>query len=149
LTTAELISQLGSSLSALALPWFVLVTTHSTSRMGIVFAVEVLPFVVFGLHAGVVVDRLGPRATMLLSDLARAPVIALVPLLQSVGGLSFPLILAVAFVHGTLSTAYFTCQRALIPAIVGTGEQDVARANTLLEGATNFTSFAGPAIAVC
>jgi MFS family permease len=147
LTTAELISRLGSSLTALALPWFVLVTTHSTSRMGIVFAVEVLPFVVFGLHAGVVVDRLGPRTTMLLSDLARAPVIALVPFLQTVGGLSFPLILVVAFVQGALSTAYFTCQRAVIPAIVGTGEQEVARANTLLEGATNFTSFAGPAIA--
>ena len=35
LTAAELISQLGSSLSGLALPWFVLVTTHSTSRMGL------------------------------------------------------------------------------------------------------------------
>jgi MFS family permease len=147
LTSAELISQLGSSLSGLALPWFVLVTTHSTSRMGLVFAVEVLPFVLFGLHAGVVVDRLGPRTTMLLSDLARAPVIALVPFLHAVGGLSYALILAVAFVHGALSTAYFTCQRAVIPALVGTVEQDVARANTLLEGATNFTSFAGPALA--
>lgn len=147
LTTAELISQLGSSLSGLALPWFVLVTTHSTSRMGVVFAVELLPFVLFGLHAGVVVDRLGPRATMLLSDLARAPVVALIPLLEAVGGLSYPLILAVAFVQGGLSTAYFTCQRAVLPALVGTGEQDVARANTLLEGATNFTSFAGPALA--
>jgi MFS family permease len=147
LTTAELISQLGSSLSGLALPWFVLVTTHSTSRMGVVFAVELLPFVLFGLHAGVVVDRLGPRATMLVSDLARAPVIALVPFLDAVGGLSFGLILAVAFVHGAFSTAYFTCQRAMIPAIVGASEQDVARANTLLEGATNFTSFAGPGLA--
>jgi MFS family permease len=147
LTTAELISQLGSSLSALALPWFVLVTTHSTSRMGVVFAVELLPFVLFGLHAGVVVDRLGPRTTMLVSDLARAPVIALVPLLHAIGGLSYGLILAVAFVHGAFSTAYFTCQRAMIPAIVGTDEQSVARANTLLEGATNFTSFAGPALA--
>lgn len=147
LTTAELVSQLGSSLSGLALPWFVLVTTHSTSRMGVVFAVELLPFVLFGLHAGVVVDRLGPRATMLLSDLARAPVVALIPLLEAVGGLSYPLILAVAFVQGGLSTAYFTCQRAVLPALVGTGEQDVARANTLLEGATNFTSFAGPALA--
>jgi MFS family permease len=147
LTAAELISQLGSSLSALALPWFVLVTTHSTSRMGVVFAVELLPFVLFGLHAGVVVDRLGPRATMLVSDLARAPVIALVPLLHAVGGLSYALILVVAFLQGGLSTAYFTCQRAMIPAIVGTDEQLVARANTLVEGATNFTSFAGPAIA--
>jgi MFS family permease len=147
LTAAELISQLGSSLSALALPWFVLVTTHSTSRMGVVFAVEVLPFVLFGLHAGLVVDRLGPRTTMLVSDLARAPVIALVPLLQELGGLSYSLILVIAFVQGSLSTAYFTCQRAVIPAIVGTDEREVARANTILEGATNFTSFAGPAVA--
>ena len=147
LTVAELISQLGSSLSGLALPWFVLVTTHSTSRMGVVFAVELLPFVLFGLHAGVVVDRLGPRATMLVSDLARAPVIAVVPFLHAVGGLSYPLILGVAFVHGGLSTAYFTCQRAVIPAIVGTSEQAVAQANTFLEGATNFTNFAGPALA--
>jgi MFS family permease len=147
LTLAELISQLGSSFSALALPWFVLVTTHSTSRMGLVFAVELVPFVLFGLHAGVVVDKLGPRLTMLSADLARAPVVALIPFLHAVGGLSFPLILAVAFVAGTLSTAYFTCQRALIPGIVGATEQDVARANTFLEGATNFTSFAGPALA--
>jgi MFS family permease len=147
LTTAELISQLGSSFSGLALPWFVLVTTGSTSRMGIVFAAELLPFVLFGLHAGVVVDRLGPRTTMLISDLARAPVIALVPFLHSVGGLSYGIILVVAFVQGLFSTAYFTCQRALIPAIVGTDEQTVSRANTFLEGATNFTNFAGPAIA--
>src|SRR6202012_3954084 len=57
------------------------------------------------------------------------------------------LILVVAFAMGLLSTAYFTCQRALIPAIVGTSEQAVSQANTFLEGATNFTNFAGPAIA--
>jgi MFS family permease len=147
LTTAELISQLGSAFSGLALPWFVLVTTHSTSRMGIVFAVELVPFVLFGLHAGVVVDRLGPRATMLVSDLARAPVIALVPFLHAVGGLSFAVILAVAFVGGAFSTAYFTCQRALIPAIVGIDADAVSRGNTFLEGATNITNFAGPALA--
>lgn len=147
LTTAELISQLGSAFSGLALPWFVLVTTHSTTRMGFVFAVELLPFVLFGLHAGVVVDRLGPRTTMLVADLARAPTIAIVPFLREVGGLSFAVILVVAFALGLFSTAYFTCQRALIPAIVGTDAQAVSRANTVLEGATNFTSFTGPALA--
>lgn len=147
LTTAELISTLGSSFSGLALPWFVLVTTGSATRMGIVFAVELVPFVLFGIQAASVVDRLGPRATMLVSDAARAPVIALVPFLHLVGGLSYAIILAVAFVSGLFSTAYFTCQRAVIPAIVGSDEQQVARANTLLEGATNFTNFGGPAIA--
>jgi MFS family permease len=147
LTSAELISQLGSVFSGLALPWFVLVTTGSTSRMGVVFAAELLPFVLFGLHAGVVVDRFGPRTTMLVADLARAPVIAIVPFLHAVGGLSYGIVLVVAFGLGLFSTAYFTCQRALIPAIVGTSEQAVSRANTFLEGATNFTNFVGPAIA--
>ncbi|HST15167.1 MAG TPA: MFS transporter [Gaiellaceae bacterium] len=147
LTSAELVSTLGSQFSALALPWFVLVTTHSSTRMGVVFAAELVPFVLFGLHAGVVVDRLGPRGTMLLSDVARAPVIAVVPFLHAVGGLSYPIILAVAFVHGLFSTAYFTCQRAVIPAIVGADEQSVARANSLVEGATNFTNFVGPGLA--
>jgi MFS family permease len=147
LTTAELVSTLGSQFSALALPWFVLVTTHSSTRMGVVFAAELVPFVLFGLHAGEVVDRLGPRGTMLLSDIARAPVFAAVPFLHAVGGLSYPVILAVAFVHGLFSTAYFTCQRAVIPAIVGADEQRVARANSLVEGATNVTNFVGPALA--
>lgn len=147
LTTAELVSTLGSQFSALALPWFVLATTHSSTRMGVVFAAELVPFVLFGLHAGEVVNRLGPRGTMLLSDVARAPVIAVVPFLHVVGGLSYPIILSVAFVHGLFSTAYFTCQRAVIPAIVGSDEQRVARANSLVEGATNVTNFVGPALA--
>ena len=147
LTSGELISRLGSQLTSLALPWFVLVTTHSPTRMSLVFAVELVPFVLFGVPAGSVVDRLGPRATMLLSDVLRAPVIALVPFLHEVGGLSFALILAVAFAHGLLSTAYFTCQRVAIPAIVGDDESRVARANSLVEGATNITNFAGPGLA--
>ena len=97
LVSAELVSRLGSQLSNLALPWFVLATTGSATRMGVVFAVELVPFVLFGIPAGTVVDRLGPRATMLVSDLARAPVIALVPFLHEVGGLSYEIVLAVAF----------------------------------------------------
>jgi MFS family permease len=115
--------------------------------MGLVFAVELIPFVLFGLHAGLVVDRLGPRATMLVSDFVRAPVIAVVPFLHAVGGLSFAIVLVVAFVGGLFSTAYFSCQRALIRPIVGVDQQAISQANTLLEGATNFTTFVGPALA--
>jgi predicted MFS family arabinose efflux permease len=147
LVGAELISRLGSQLTNLALPWFVLVTSGSPTRMGVVFAVELVPFVLFGIPAASVVDRLGPRATMWLSDLLRAPVIAIVPFLHEVGGLSFGIVLVVAFAHGLLSTAYFTCQRVAIPAIVGTDEARVARANSLVEGATNITNFAGPGLA--
>jgi predicted MFS family arabinose efflux permease len=74
-------------------------------------------------------------------------VVALVPALHSFGALSFGLILVVAALNGLFSTAYFTCQRLVIPAVVGLGEQDVAQANSLVEGATNVTNFVGPALA--
>ncbi len=147
LVTGEAVSRLGSQMTNLALPWFVLVLTHSPTRMGIVFAVELVPFVLFGIPAGALVDRLGPRTTMLVSDLARAPIVAVVPFLHAVGGLSYGVILAAAFLHGLFSTAYFTCQRVAIPSIVGSDERAVARANSLVEGATNITSFAGPGLA--
>ena len=43
LLTAEGISSLGSQMTFLALPWFVLVTTGSATKMGVVLAVEILP----------------------------------------------------------------------------------------------------------
>jgi MFS family permease len=147
LVSGEFISSLGSQMTALALPWFVLVTTGSPTRMGFVFAAELVPVVLLGVQAGVVVERLGPRATMLLSDAARAPIVALVPLLYEIGGLSYALILVVAALHGLFSTVYFTCQRVVIPAVVGADEQRVGQANTLVEGATNLTNFVGPALA--
>jgi MFS family permease len=147
LVSGELISRLGSQMTNLALPWFVLVTTGSATKMGVVFAVELVPFALFGVQAGAVVDRLGPRATMLISDAARVPIVALVPFLHEVGGLSYGVILVVAGLHGLFSTAYFTCQRVAIPAIVGTDERRVAQANSLVEGASNITNFAGPGIA--
>ena len=78
---------------------------------------------IVGIPAGAVVQRLGPRTTMLISDAARVPIIGAVPLLHELGGLSFGLILVLAALSGLFSTAYFTCQRVIIPAVVGYDEQ--------------------------
>jgi hypothetical protein len=43
LLVSELVSRLGSSFTALALPWFVLVTTGSPTRIRLVFAAELVP----------------------------------------------------------------------------------------------------------
>jgi MFS family permease len=147
LLAGEFISRLGSQLTNLALPWFVLVTTGSPTRMGLVFAVELVPMAVLGIPAGSVVQRIGPRAAMLVADGTRAPLIALVPLLHELGGLSFGVVLAVAAAQGALSCAYFSCQRLVLPDVVGEDEQTLARANTLVEGATNVTQLLGPALA--
>ena len=45
------------------------------------------------------------------------------------------------------SCAYFTCQRLILPAVVGEDEQLLAQANSLVEGTTNMTTLLGPALA--
>jgi MFS family permease len=141
LVGAEIVSQLGSQLSALALPWFVLVTTGSATKMTLVFAVELLPIAVLGIPSGAIVQRLGARTSMLFADLARAPLVALVPLLHDVGALSFGLLLAIAGVHGLFSTAYFTCQRLIIPEVVGEDERALVAA-LATAAALNFAAVA-------
>ncbi len=76
LVTAEIVSILGSRMTYLALPWFVLVTTGSPAKMSVVLAVEILPMALLGIPSGTVVERLGGRTTMLVCDAARAPLLA-------------------------------------------------------------------------
>jgi hypothetical protein len=79
LLAAELVSSLGSQMTFLALPWFVLVTTGSATRMGVVLGVELIPIGHFGIPSGAVVSRLGARRTLIVCDTARAPLMASIP----------------------------------------------------------------------
>ena len=144
LVIGEFVSRLGSQLTNLALPWFVLVTTGSPSRMSVVFAVELAPVALLGIPAGSVLHRIGPRAALLISDGVRAPLVALVPLLHATGHLTFALLLVISAAHGLFSIGYFTAQRTILPAVVGEDEQLVARANSLVEGTTKFVRFVVP-----
>ena len=85
LLSAEIISSLGAQMTFLALPWFVLTTTGSTTRMGIVLAAELLPIALLGIPSGTVVTRLGAVKAMLVCDLARIPLMVSIPLLYEAG----------------------------------------------------------------
>ena len=85
LVAAEIVSILGSRMTYLALPWFVLVTTGSAAKMSLVLAVEILPMAIFGIPSGMVVERLGARTTMLVCDAARAPLLVALPILHAAG----------------------------------------------------------------
>lgn len=147
LLAGEFVSRLGSQLTTLALPWFVLVTTGSTSKMGLVFAVELAPMALLGFPAAAFVERFGPKRWLVAMDALRAPVVAAIPLLHALGGLSFGLILVLGALHGTFSVGYFASQRMILPSVVGEDEQRLAQANGLVEGTTNVTNLAGPALA--
>jgi len=147
LIVAEVVSSLGSRITFLALPWFVLVTTGSAAKMGIVLAVELAPVALLGIPSGAVVARLGARRTMQLSDLARVPLMCAIPLLHSAGMLSFPLLLAIVFAIGCFLAPFFASQRVILPELVGEDETTVAQANAVIEGATTLTNLLGPVVA--
>ena len=131
----------------LALPWFVLSTTGSASRMSVVVAAEVAAYAVFGIPAGALVSRLGARRSMLLADGLRAPLMLLVPVLHWTGDLSYPALVAFAFVIGALATPYAPAQRVIVPELLGEDDALVTRANALFQTATRSTTLLGPPLA--
>ena len=147
LLVAEVVSSLGSQMTYLALPWFVLVTTHSASKMGVVLGVELLPTALFGIPSGALVARLGARRTMMIADGARVPLMASIPLLHAAGALSFGVLLAIVFVIGCFLAPHFSAQRLILPELVGDDERTVAQANAFVEGAQRTMALVGPSVA--
>ena len=147
LVAAETISVLGTRMTYLALPWFVLVTTGSPGKMSLVLAAEILPMAILGIPSGTVVQRLGARTTMLVADFARAPILASIPLLYSAGVLSFGLLLAIVALLGCFMPPYFASQRTILPELVGEDETRMSQANSAIEGGTAFAALLGPVIA--
>ena len=104
LVAAETVSTTGGQMTAVALPWFVL-TTSSAKQMSYVVAAEIAAYVIFGIPAGSVIERLGARTTMVLCDGLRAPLMLLIPVLHLAGALVFAELVAISFVLGARRTA--------------------------------------------
>ena len=147
LLAAEVISTTGGQMTWLALPWFVLVTSGSATHTTFVVAAEVIGLALFGLPAGRLLGRLGARRTMMLCDGTRAPLMLVIPVLHWTVGVSFAVLLAIAFALGALSAPYFPAQKVIVPELLGEDEHRITEANALFQAATRTTLLAGPAIA--
>ncbi len=147
LLAAEVVSSLGTQMTWIALPWFVLRETGSPQRMTWVIIAEILPVAIFGFWGGAIAARVGTRRTMLTCDLLRAPLLAAIPLLQTAGLLTFPLLLALVAATGFFLAPYFSVQRAIVPELVGEAQADVAQATAFFQAANRLTIFLGPPLA--
>jgi predicted MFS family arabinose efflux permease len=146
LLLAELVSLTGSAMTFVALPWFVLITTGSTARMGWVLAAELAPVGLLGIPAGGVIGRLGAKVTMNVSDAARIPLMTSIPVLHWTGHLSFPLLLVLVFVMGCFLAPYYASSRLVLPEVVGEDEQLVAQGSAFVQAVQQLTQLAGPVL---
>jgi predicted MFS family arabinose efflux permease len=144
---AEVVSTTGAQMTWLALPWFVLVTTGSPTRMTVVMAAELLGFAAAGIPAGPLLQRLGARRTMLTCDAVRAPLMLLVPVLHWTGHLGFPALVLLALLLGLVGAPFFAAQRVIVPELVGEDERAVNQATALFQGAIRTTMLLGPPLA--
>ncbi|MGH3753778.1 MAG: MFS transporter [Pseudonocardiaceae bacterium] len=118
LWSGQAASVLGSRASALAFPLLVLELTQSPVRAGVVGFVAGLPILLCQLPAGALVDRWDRKRVMIGCDLGRLLVIASIPLVGLLIGISYPQLLVTAFLHATLSIVFALAQRAALPHVV-------------------------------
>jgi MFS family permease len=100
LLASTAISAAGTRISAIAIPWFVLVTTGSPAKTGIVAVCELTPLVLAMALGGPIIDRIGPRRISIRSDAASAVLVGLIPVLHAAQMLSFPALLVLVALAG-------------------------------------------------
>ncbi len=99
----QTISNLGSSFTAFALPLLVYKLTGSALDLAITTASTFLPYALFGLFIGALVDRSDRRRMMIITDILRALVIAAIPLVAALGWLAVGWIYLISFLISVLT----------------------------------------------
>ncbi len=141
LWAGQTISVLGSRVSALAIPLLVLSLTNSPARAGVVGFAGSLPFLLWQLPAGGLVDRWDRKRTMIWCDLGRGIAIASIPIAMWLERLTIAQIVAVAFVEGSLFVVFNLAQNAAIPKIVA--PEQLPRALAQNEAGSRGSALAG------
>jgi MFS family permease len=142
----QLVSASGSAITTVALPLVAVVTLQASAvEMGVLSALTLLPHLLFGLPAGVWVDRWSLRRVLVVSDVGRAVLLGSVPLAAAVGSLHMWQLYAVAVLTGVLSLLSDTASMTLTPALVP--RDDLMRANSAAMLNLNIASTTGPSVA--
>ncbi|MEU6843455.1 MFS transporter [Streptomyces sp. NPDC046716] len=145
LWTAQTVSSLGDGVSHAALPLIALTLTRDPLALAVVTAAGTLPWLLFGVLGGALVDRWDRRRTMWVTDAARALLLAIPAAAAALDLLSIPLLAAVAFLLGLGGLFFDTAATAYLPDLLGRDPVLLERANSRLRSAqTAASGFAGP-----
>lgn len=138
LWAGQFVSVIGDKINQIALAVLVYASTGSMLQMGIMLGVSALPAVLFGVFAGVYVDRWDRRRTMVGTDVVRAALVLSIPVVVTWG---VPYVYGIAFIVSTVSLLFEPAKRALIPDLVS--QNDLMAANSLDMASTAVAELAG------
>lgn len=130
---------LAASMAGIALPLLVLARAGVGLSLGVVLAMQLAPSIVLGGPAGTLVDRSDPQRIAILSSLASATLISLLPLTSAVWQIGL-----LSLLSGSAQVFGMPARMALRPRVVAPGEE--LAGNSLIVSAERTTSLAGPLI---
>lgn len=143
---AAVVSNAGTQITNLALPLTAALTLGATPiQMGLLAMAGSLPNLLFGLFAGVWVDRTRRRPILIWADLGRAVLLGSIPLAALVGSLTFVHLWMVAFASSTLSIFFTIASVAILPSVVK--HDQLVEANSKFALTDSVLSIVGPSTA--
>lgn len=144
LWSGQAISMLGTSISTLALPLLVLALTHSPAQAGLLAAIRMVPYLLFSLPVGALIDRWDRKAVMIRCDAVRWLALGSIPLAFAFDRLSIPQLYIVGFIEGTANVLFSLAQISALPRVVE--PEHVPQAYALDLTAESTATLLGPGI---
>jgi MFS family permease len=142
----QTVSAVGTQVSMVALPLIAVLALHvGALELGILAALETIPYLVLSLPAGVIVDRMDRRAIMIACDVGRAVALGIAAVALALGTASIGLLYVVAVVVGSLSVFFTVAYTSYLASILSADR--LVTGNQRLEISESGARIAGPSIA--
>jgi MFS family permease len=146
LWTGQSISEFGTQISGLAIPWLAAVSLHASPfEFSLLTVFGFLPFILFALPAGVWVDRLRRRPILIAGDAGRAALLAYIPIAWAGGWLDIYQLLVFSFVFGILTVFFDVAYQSYLPALVD--RNALVEGNSKLQTTASAATVGGPPLA--
>jgi predicted MFS family arabinose efflux permease len=142
LWSGQVVSTLGSVSAGVVYPLLVLSLTGSPAIAGLVGAARALPYLVFSLPVGALIDRWNRKRVMIVSDVGRCIAVGSLPVAMIVGVLTVTQVGLVALVEGTLFVFFNIAEVAALPRVVPRSQLPQATAQN--QAAFGVAEIAGP-----
>nr|WP_309484590.1 MFS transporter [Streptomyces himalayensis] len=143
---SNVVSITGSVLTGMGMPWFVLQSTGSAAKAGIVAFCTMLPVVLSAIVGGPVIDVIGRLRVGIVSDLVCGAAVAAIPLLEFAGVLRFWMLCGLMAVTGLFHAPGATARGVLLPTLAERAGMPLARAAGWYDGASRCAGMIGSAV---
>lgn len=139
------VSNIGDGIALAAGPLLIASQTPDPLLVALAGLLQRLPWLLFGLYAGVLADRVNRRLLVIAVDLMRAGVLVVLTLALVTGHVSVPVVLVVLFLLGTAEVFGDTTTGTLLPMVVGKRDLGIGNAR-LMTASITMNQLAGPAV---